>query len=229
MQHTVLRPHGKPDSDGFRHFRARNPDRRACRLRASCFSPDMKRRAILLHKDHPALLRARRKYARWGERERGLYRGHRVRVEGVHGEAKTWHGLARAVRRGLANMRIQAYLTAATVNLKRLAAAILLALLAAIAGSSVTRIMSVLRDRRCPTPRAVISPRCGPQGRAAVGLPQQAHEAGITASSPAPEREAARRRRSPHAGHRSRRPAPSHAARGPPVSVRSSPAPSPRR
>ncbi len=225
----LLRPHGKPDSDSFQHYRARIPDCRACRLRAACFSPDMKRRAILLHKDHPALLRARRKYARWGERERGLYRGHRIRVEGVHGEAKTWHGLARAVRRGLANMRIQAYLTAATVNLKRLAAAILLALLAAIAGSSVTRIMSVLRDRRCPTPRAVLSPRRGPQGRAAVGLPQQAHEAGITASSPAPEREAARRRRSPHAGHRSRRPAPSHVARGPPVSVRSPPPPSPRR
>ena len=34
------------------------------------------------------------------------------------------HGLARAVRRGLANMKIQAYLTAAAVNLKRLAAAI---------------------------------------------------------------------------------------------------------
>ena len=42
-----------------------------------------------------------------------------------HGEAKTWHGLARAVRRGLANMKIQAYLTAAAVNLKRLAAALL--------------------------------------------------------------------------------------------------------
>jgi len=32
--------------------------------------------------------------------------------------------LARAVRRGLANMKIQAYLTAAAVNLKRLAAAV---------------------------------------------------------------------------------------------------------
>jgi hypothetical protein len=37
---------------------------------------------------------------------------------------KSWHGLARAIRRGLANMRIQAYLTAAVVNLKRLPAAL---------------------------------------------------------------------------------------------------------
>jgi transposase len=44
---------------------------------------------------------------------------------------KTWHGLARAVRRGLANMQIQAYLTAAAINLKRLAA-VLLAILTAL-------------------------------------------------------------------------------------------------
>lgn len=117
----LLRPHGKPDSDGFQHYRARIPDCRACRLRSICFSPTMKRRAILLHKDHPALLRARRKHARWGAHERSLYRSHRIRVEGFHGEAKTWHGLARAVRRGLHNMRIQAFLTAAAINLKRLA------------------------------------------------------------------------------------------------------------
>jgi len=39
----------------------------------------------------------------------------------MHGEAKTQHGLRRAVRRGLANVAIQAYLTAAVINLKRLA------------------------------------------------------------------------------------------------------------
>jgi IS5 family transposase len=77
-----------------------------------------------MNKDHPALLRARRRYLAWTERERTLYASHRARVEGVHGDQKAWHGLARAVRRGLANMKIQAYLTAAAVNLKRLAAAI---------------------------------------------------------------------------------------------------------
>jgi transposase len=152
-----LRPHGKPDSDGFQHCRARVPDCRSCRLRQACFSPAMKRRAILLHKDHPALLRARRKYARWGGRERALYRSHRIRVEGVHGEAKTWHGLARAVRRGLANVRIQAYLTAAAVNLKRLATALLLTLLAAIAG-----LLELIRD---------LSHETGAPARHRVGMP----------------------------------------------------------
>ena len=134
----LLRPHGVPDSDGFQHYRARIPDCRACRLRSLCFSPAMKRRAILLHKDYPALLRARRKHARWGEHERGRYRSHRIRVEGFHGEAKTWHRLARAVRRGLANMRIQAFLTAAAINLKRLAAALLAAAIALLAHLSLS-------------------------------------------------------------------------------------------
>ena len=120
----TLRPHGKPDADGFQAYRATVKDCSACPLRARCFSPSMKRRAILLHKDHPALIRARRKHQAWGAREKALYASHRARVEGVHGEAKTWHGLARAVRRGLGNMQIQAYLTAVVINLKRLAAAL---------------------------------------------------------------------------------------------------------
>jgi hypothetical protein len=63
-------------------------------------------------------VRARRRHLAWGDRERALYASHRGRIEGVHGEAKSWRGLARAVRRGLNNMRIQAYLTAAVINLK---------------------------------------------------------------------------------------------------------------
>ena len=81
-------------------------------------------KAVVVGDDYPALLRARRRRDRWGEQDRRLYQRHRWRSEGFHGEAKTWHGLARAVRRGLTNMRIQAYLTAAAINLKRLAAAV---------------------------------------------------------------------------------------------------------
>lgn len=48
-------------------------------------------------------------------------------MEGVHGRAKTQHGLRRAVRRGLANVGVQSYLTAppgAVMNIKRLAKAL---------------------------------------------------------------------------------------------------------
>ena len=65
---------------------------------------------------------------RWSADDRRLYQRHRWRSEGFHGEAKTWHGLGRAVRRGLDNMKIQAYLTAAAINLKRLGAALLVVL-----------------------------------------------------------------------------------------------------
>ena len=82
--------------------------------------------------DYPALLRARRRHDRWSEEDRRLYQRHRWRSEGLHDEAKTWHGLARAVRRGLTNMKIQSYLTAAAINLKRLAAALLALLLCRI-------------------------------------------------------------------------------------------------
>jgi hypothetical protein len=69
-------------------------------------------------------LRARRRRERWSDEDQRPYQHHRWRPEGFHGEAKTWHGLARAVRRGLQNMRIQAFLTTAAVNFKRLAAAV---------------------------------------------------------------------------------------------------------
>ena len=77
----ILKPHGKPDRKGFQAYRAQVRDCRACPLRAACVSPGMERRAYLLHKDHPALLRARRKRARWGARERRLYAQHRGLVE----------------------------------------------------------------------------------------------------------------------------------------------------
>ena len=90
----------------------------------------------------------RRRHARRGEEEGRLWRRHMGRSEGYHGEAKSWHGLARAVRRGLANMKIQAYLTATAVNLKRLAAAVAARLFA------LWRACAALR-RRMRVPRSL--------------------------------------------------------------------------
>ena len=120
----ILRPKGKLQRGAFQHFHARAKDCRACPLRERCVSPSRHARVVVFNINHPSLLRARRKRLRWGKREGGLYQRHRWRIEGAHGEAKTWHGLARAVRRGLDNMRIQAFLIAAAINLKRLAAAL---------------------------------------------------------------------------------------------------------
>jgi hypothetical protein len=93
-------------------------------MRGDCLSPGRTNKAVVVSGDHPALLRARRRKERWSKEDARLYQRHRWRSEGFHGEAKVWHGLARAVRRGLENMRIQAFLTAAAINLKRLATAL---------------------------------------------------------------------------------------------------------
>ena len=103
-------------------YRAKTCDCRACPLRSRCISSTAGSRIIVIGDGYEALLRARRGRRRGDQQTHALYQRHRWRVEGVHGEEKNWHGLARAVRRGRGNVAIQAYLTAAVVNLKRLAA-----------------------------------------------------------------------------------------------------------
>lgn len=116
----VLRP-GRPILHG-RFFYSRARDCSRCSMASLCLSKGRVNKVLVISDEHPALLRARRRRERWSDEDQRLYQRHRWRSEGFHGEAKTWHGLARAVRRGLQNMRIQAFLTAAAVNLKRLAA-----------------------------------------------------------------------------------------------------------
>ena len=118
----ILRPK-RPLKYG-RFFYSRAKDCARCPLRSDCLSKGRANKAVVVGDDYPALLRARRRRERWSAEDRRLYQRHRWRSEGFHGEAKSWHGLARAIRRGLSNMKIQAYLTAAVVNLKRLAAAL---------------------------------------------------------------------------------------------------------
>lgn len=103
-------------------YRAARQTCRDCPLHKQCVPATAKSRTVLIVDGYEALLRARRKRQRWGPTEYHLYGRHRWRVEGAHAEAKTRHGLRRAIRRGLDNVAIQAYLTAAVMNLKRLAA-----------------------------------------------------------------------------------------------------------
>jgi len=97
-----------------------------CPLKSRCISSTAKVRLILITDGYESLLRARRLWQKEDEYMKGIYTRHKWRVEGVHGEAKTQHGLRRAVRRGLANVSIQVYITAMVMNLKRLAAFLLL-------------------------------------------------------------------------------------------------------
>lgn len=109
-----------------RWYRADRRDCARCPLRGQCLPRGTPSRRVHIVKNHAAILRARRKQAAWGDDERAIYTRHRWQVEGAHGTAKTLHGLARAIRRGLENMKIQALLTAIAMNLKKLAAALML-------------------------------------------------------------------------------------------------------
>ena len=101
-------------------YRAKTKDCRRCRLRERCFGKSATARTIMISNGYEAMLRARRRKRRTDEEFTEIYTRHRWKIEGMHGEAKTQHGLRRAVRRGLSNVAIQAYLTAAVINLKRL-------------------------------------------------------------------------------------------------------------
>jgi transposase len=102
-------------------YRATAHDCRNCRLRKRCMSETSASRTIMISNGYEAMLRARRRHRKPDKKFRKTYSRHYWQIEGMHGEAKTQHGLRRAVRRGLANVAIQAYLTAAVINLKRLA------------------------------------------------------------------------------------------------------------
>ena len=113
---------GYDETAGGWRYCASAHDCNTCALRNRCFTTSAKSRTIIIKDGHEALLRARRRKARgWDESTTEYYKRHRWRVEGAHGEAKTQHGLRRAIRRGLDNVTIQVYLTAAVMNLKRLA------------------------------------------------------------------------------------------------------------
>ena len=129
--------------------RAKARDCKGCDLAALCLSPSRALEAVVVAHDHPAPPRARRRRARRrrarrrrarrrrerrGEDDDRLHRRHRWRSEGLPRRGQDpGRGLSRAARRALDTMRIQALLTAAAINLERLAAA-LLALTCALLG-----------------------------------------------------------------------------------------------
>jgi transposase len=105
-------------------YRAQAADCRGCPLRAMCLSPQASSRSVWLPDGYVALVRARRaKRQGWSEAWREAYARHRWQVEGVQGEAKNGHGLARCAWRGLRKVRWQVLLTATILNLKRIAEA----------------------------------------------------------------------------------------------------------
>ena len=153
-----LRPAAARYAKG-RFYRARPSDCQACPLKGLCLSKTVKARSVMINVGYEALLRARRRHRRRLPEDRIAYGRHRFRVEGVHGEAKAQHGLRRAARRGLANVAIQVYLTAAAINLKRLAALFApIAWLEAVLRTLRSRLKSMWRQIRPGLPQPFCRP-----------------------------------------------------------------------
>lgn len=115
----ILKPYNPGDNGTI--YRACQKDCEQCKLREKCFGLSAKAKTIKISPYEESLLRARRRHKNPDDKFIQAYSRHRFKIEGMHGEAKQMHGLRRAVRRGIENMKIQAYLTAAVINLKRLA------------------------------------------------------------------------------------------------------------
>lgn len=99
-------------------YRIRGSDCRACLLKEQCTPSARKQLKVSAH--YGSLQQLRRDSAT--ESFRALYRRRAPVIEGVFAEAKQWHGLRRAWRRGLFKMKVQCLLVAAVLNFKRLAA-----------------------------------------------------------------------------------------------------------
>lgn len=102
-----------------RKYRASIVRCRTCALKTRCTRAPQRCLNVSVH--HAALvqLRADSQTASF----RRLYRRRAPVIEGVFAEAKQWHGLRRAWRRGLSKMRVQSLLIAAVINFKQLMAA----------------------------------------------------------------------------------------------------------
>jgi transposase len=108
-----------------RTYRALRSDCHHCPLKERCTLANKREVKVSPHYAGLVKLRADSKTLSFKK----LYSTRAPGIEGLFAEAKQWHSLGRAWRRGLSKMRVQCLLIAAVLNFKR-AAALLLSLLA---------------------------------------------------------------------------------------------------
>ncbi len=101
---------------GRRIYRAWRSDCGVCPLKSECTKSE--RRSLKVSPYHSGLVKLRADSKT--DNFRKLYATRAPVIEGVFAEAKQWHSLGRAWRRGLSKMRVQCLLIAAVINFKRL-------------------------------------------------------------------------------------------------------------
>ncbi len=110
--------HGRPKQRVYAGLRSVC---RICPLKNQCTKSD--RRTLKVSSNHASLIHLRADSKT--DSFKRLYKSRAPVIEGIFGEAKEWHGLRRAWRRGLSKMLIQSFLIATVMNLKRLCAVLL--------------------------------------------------------------------------------------------------------
>lgn len=116
----VLKYYTTEKQRGRKIYRAQRQECQRCALKARCTR--MRQRQLKVSVHHAGLVQLRADSQT--ESFRSHYRRRMPVIEGVFAEAKQWHGLRRAWRRGLPKMRIQCLLIATVINLKRLIASL---------------------------------------------------------------------------------------------------------
>jgi transposase len=139
---------GREKERGRRKYRGRISDCRSCPLKSECTTG--KQRWLKVTAYHAGLVRLRAESKTEGFRQ--LYATRGPVIEGVFGEAKQWHSLGRAWRRGLRKMRLQCLLIAAVLNFKRVAALYRLLFAPFLpTRTPLSTILAILRTIRRPT------------------------------------------------------------------------------
>lgn len=114
----VLRRKSTSRSRNLASYLANPEDCASCSMHADCMGKS-KAAARMVTKGFGAALEEAARFSSSAEGERLAFQRHTV-IEGLFGEAKTFHGMSRAKMRGLEKVEIQVLLTATALNLKRL-------------------------------------------------------------------------------------------------------------
>ncbi|MDN5709296.1 MAG: IS1182 family transposase, partial [Planococcus sp. (in: firmicutes)] len=107
------------DRSGYRHYKSRRQDCMNCPLRSDCFSANATQRTVTRHIWESYKRQVRDQTNTISGKK--LYRLRSQTIERSFADAKELHGFRYARRRGHRSVQEQAYLTAATQNIKKMA------------------------------------------------------------------------------------------------------------
>lgn len=115
---NVLRKKSTDKEKNRVRYRAKEQDCAECPIRAMCIANKRAKARTVTRPLTDAFDRARK--FKDSSEGRVIYARRKTLIEGLFGQAKTFHGLSRVKMRGLEKVQIQALMTASALNLKKL-------------------------------------------------------------------------------------------------------------